>query len=224
MSIAASTPVLPSALAPLAVIAATYLAAAATPGPNMMLVGHVAAGRSRGAGLAAAAGVAAGTLIWLVLSLAGIGLLMQQAGDVYRLLRLFGAAYLVFVGVRMLLAGWRGPAGAAQGRAATAPRGRSPFVLGLLTNLTNPKSAVFWTSVFMVVLPARIGLGFEVALVAVILSLAFLWYGFVAVAFSTAAVRRSYAAAARWLDGATGLIMIGLGLKLADEVRREIAA
>ncbi len=224
----AALPASPAAV--LGLLAITHLLTAMIPGPNTVLVGHLAASRSRAAGLEAAAGVATATLIWVVVALAGAGLMMREAGAFYHGLRLAGALYLLYAGWRMIRAGLRpappagNPAGTAASGTATAglrAAGR-PFVRGLLTTLTNPKSAIFWTSVFMVILPPAAGPGLRTAAAALVTGQSAAWYGLIALTFSTAPVRASYARAARALDLAAGVVMTGLGLRLAADVQRDL--
>ena len=194
-----------------------HILMAMIPGPNTVVVSYVSARVSRRAGLMAVGGVVAGSAIWVTLSMFGVGVLLLEAGMVYRALRWVGAAYLVYVGVRMLMAG----AGPANGQ--RPPQGaRSPFIAGLLTTLSNPKSAVFWTSVFVVVMPAHAPAWFYAAVLALIIAQSFGWYAFVALALSTEFARRHYQRFAQWLDRLAGVIMIGLGLRLAYELRNEM--
>jgi len=207
----------------LATLAAMHLLMAMLPGPNTVVVSWLSATGSRAAGLQATAGVVAGSLVWVVLSLFGVGALLLETGWLYRLLRLLGAAYLLWIGVRLLRSGWRG--GAAVDPLAAAPKlgGQKPFAAGLLTTLSNPKSAVFWTSAFLVAAPAHAPGWVYAAIVAIIAAQSALWYAAVALLFSTGAVRRRYLRLSRWLDLVAGGVMTALGLKIADEVRREFA-
>lgn len=202
-------------------LAAMHILMAMVPGPNTVVVSWLSATRSRRAGLAAVAGVVLATLVWIVFALWGVGALLREAGWLYRSLRLLGAAYLVYVGVRMLRAGWRPATDAENAR----PRfgNRRPFATGLMTTLSNPKSAVFWTSVFLLAVPPHAPAWFYVAVVCVIAVQTTLWYGGVALFFSTGFARQQYLRLARYLDLVAGTVMIGLGLKLVDEVRRELA-
>ena len=142
---------LPSLIA----LAGMHLLMAMVPGPNTVVVSHFSAAQSRRHGLAATAGVVLASLLWVGLSLAGIGLLLQEAGTLYRLLRLLGALYLLYIGLRLLRGAWRRPTTSTAPAPAPAPApaqalgwlGNRPFTAGLLTTLSNPKSAVFWTSV-----------------------------------------------------------------------------
>jgi threonine efflux protein len=198
----------------LGALAALHILAAATPGPNLIVVGHRAASVSRAGGLAAVAGVALATFFWVALSLAGIGVVLQQAGALYHWLRLLGAAYLVYAGGRYLLSAAR-PALAA--RAAAAPARSSPFRAGLLTTLSNPKSGIFWTSVFALAVPPDAPAAFYLAAVAVVMAQTVAWYGLVAVVFASAPSRRVYARVSRWLEAIAGAALVAFGLRLAAE-------
>ena len=206
----------------LVTLAGMHLLMAMVPGPNTVIVSWLSATSSRGDGLRAAGGVAAASLIWAVLSLQGLGLLLIEAGWLYRALRIAGAAYLVYVGVTMLRAGLRR---AHPNTTRSQPRlmSRNPFKAGFVTTLSNPKSAVFWTSAFLVAVPPHAPAWFYAAIVAVIAVQSALWYGAVALMFSAGAAQRHYLRLTRWLDLAAGAVMIALGLRLADEIRRELA-
>jgi len=204
-------------------LAGMHILMAMLPGPNTVVVTWLSATTSRGAGLRATAGIVLASLVWVVLSLFGVGTLLLQAGELYAALRLIGAAYLVYVGVKMVRAGLQAPAeGGLSARPALA--GRSPFMAGLLTTLSNPKSAVFWTSAFLVAVPPHAPAWLYGAIVAVIAVQSTLWYGAVALLLSTDVAKRSYLRLAGWLDIVAGGVMAALGLRLAEEVRREIAA
>ncbi len=203
-------------------ISAMHWLMAMLPGPNTVVVSWVSATSSRGRGLLVAAGVAVASLLWVVLSLWGFGVFLLDMGWLYRVMRLLGAAYLVYLGVRMLWAARRIPAA---DRIASRPRlgGRRPFAAGFLTTLSNPKSAVFWTSAFLVAVPPHAPAWVHAGIVAIVAAQSMLWYGIVALLFSSGPVRHRYARMVRWLDLVTGTVMIGLGLRIAEEVRRELA-
>jgi threonine efflux protein len=139
---------------------------AMVPGPNTVVVSYFATARSRRAGLETVAGITLMTGVWVTLSLVGIGLVLLEAGALYRAFRWLGAGYLLLVGLRMLWPAWRaGPTPPNQ----PAQSGRTPWIAGLLTNLGNPKSAVFWTSVFALIFPADAPWWFFAAVIGVVL-------------------------------------------------------
>lgn len=207
-------------LFPLLHIAFIHLMMAMVPGPNTVVVGHIGARVSTRAGLGAALGVACASLVLVCVSLAGLGVALAEAGALYRLVQLAGACYLIYVGLRMI------GGTAAPGNGPAAPRfgSRSPFAAGFLTTIGNPKSAVFWTGVFALVVPSDAPLWFLCLIAAVVTLQSAAWYGVVALVFSTGMVRRRYLALAAWFDRFAGAVMILLGLKLANQIRLEIAA
>ena len=112
-----------------------------TPGPDTALTIRNALVAGRGGGVRTAAGVAAGQACWTLATSAGIAALLNASRPAFLALRLLGAAYLVYLGASSLVAAFRGA------RAEhPPPRGRSAFRQGLLSNLGNPKMAVFFTS------------------------------------------------------------------------------
>lgn len=201
-------------------LASMHILMAMIPGPNTVVVSWFSATRSRSDGLKAVAGVVLASLIWVGLSLWGVGALLLDAGWLYRLLRLAGAAYLTYVGVRMIRAGLRasGPAEAEPPRYA----GRRPFATGLMTTLSNPKSAVFWTSAFLVAVPPHAPSWVYAAILVIVAVQSAIWYGAIALFFSAGIAQRLYLRITRFLDLLAGGVMIVLGMKLADEVRREM--
>ncbi|BCH32705.1 lysine transporter LysE [Mesorhizobium sp. L-8-10] len=120
--------------------------AAATPGPAMFAV--ISTGLSRGfmPAVLAGAGVALADAILVVLALLGLVALVQAFEWILLVLKYAGAAYLVWLGVKM----WRAPA-AAEGKPAGGSRAR-PFVLGASIGLSNPKAILFHASIMPLIL------------------------------------------------------------------------
>lgn len=188
-----------------------------SPGPDFVVTISRAAG-SRRAGLAAAAGIVAGTAIWASVSAAGAGLVLARYRWAAESVRLAGAAYLAWLGLRMILASRRALPEARTDAALDA--GRRPAAAwraGLLADLGNPKAAVFWTGLFAAVLPTAAPVPVRAAAVVVAVAVAAAWYGAVACAFSLAVVSRRYRQAKRWIDRVTGGILAGLAVRLAIE-------
>ena len=135
----------------------------------------------------------------------------------YDALRLVGAAYLVWLGVQSLLAARRGDY---RQLAVAGARSSSPFRQGLLTNVFNPKIAVFYSTF----LPQFIGPGDPVLLMSLALAgvhilLGLLWLSLYAWALDRAAARFRGSRLRRTLEAVTGTVLIGLGLRLAAERR-----
>jgi threonine/homoserine/homoserine lactone efflux protein len=178
-----------------------------TPGQDTALtIRNTLAGGRRG-GVRTAAGVAAGQAIWVVASSAGLAALLVASEPAFVALRLAGAAYLVWLGARSLWAAVRGRRG--EHRATVR---RAPFRQGLLSNLGNPKMAVFFTSLlpqFAHSFPSLLAHGF------VFCGLTLAWLCVVARLGS--ALRRPRVR--RVVDAVTGAVLVALGLRLAGERR-----
>jgi threonine/homoserine/homoserine lactone efflux protein len=172
----------------LATVWLLHLAALLTPGANVLLVSHLAADGDRRAAACAAAGVAIGAGIWSSAAVLGVGALFAQIPAFRLALRLAGAAYLVHVALRM----WRAPAQPAARPGRLSPR--RALLAGLLTNLSNPKAALFFGSIFTAVLPGRPGGALLVASIALVLANALAWHLLLALFFSRRRVQVAYAA------------------------------
>jgi threonine efflux protein len=92
--------------------------------------------------------------------------------------------------------------------------------LGLTTQLSNPKTAIVYASVFAAFLPTLLSVHLAVALVAVVFALETSWYALVATLLSTPAPRRAYVGCKAFIDRAAGIVLLGLGLKLIASAHR----
>ena len=182
-----------------------------TPGQDTALTIRNALTGGRRSGIFTAAGVATGQATWTIAAAAGVAALLQASGPAFTAVRLAGAAYLVYLGAQTLL-------GAVRGRRKTHPPRRSTargsFRQGVLSNLGNPKMAIFFTSL----LP-QFGTSFAtmLALGLVFCTLTFAWltgYG-VAVAKAGDVLRRPRVR--RVVDAVTGTTLAVFGFRLAAE-------
>lgn len=205
-------------LTALAGIAAALALGAASPGPSFVMVARTAAAHSRAQGVAAALGMGLGGLVFALAALAGLQALLLALPSLYLAAKLAGGLYLAYLGIRI----WRG---AGQTRLDLAPelgraRASRPFLLGLVTQLSNPKTAIVYASVFAAFLPAQSTPVFKLAVAATVFVIEAGWYSLVALALSTTAPRQAYLRYQAWVDRAAGGVMVALGLKLAVAAQR----
>ncbi|MFC0218526.1 threonine/homoserine/homoserine lactone efflux protein [Pseudochelatococcus lubricantis] len=200
-------------------LAGVMLLACISPGPDFIAVtSHSLLGRRFGLG--AALGVSAACAMWAVLAVFGFGVLLSKVAWAYDLLRLLGAAYLVYLGIRMFY-GLRHGGGVPEVQQAKVEGGDGGSAFwpsarrGLLVGMTNPKSAAFFGSLFVTVLPVNAPQGVYMATVAIVAGVAFGWFSTLAVIFSSRSVRMVYARLRRPFDAVMGAALIGLGVKLA---------
>lgn len=191
-----------------------------TPGPDTALTIRNTLLGGRAAGLATAAGVAAGQAVWALAAAVGIAALVQASQPAFTALRLLGAAYLVFLGLQSLVAAVRGHRRAALDVAARGAGLRPAVALrqGLLSNLANPKMAAFFTSLLpqFVVGPSFAPL---FALGLVLCGLTLVWLAAYAVAVARAGDLLRRPLVRRAIDAVTGAVLVALGLRVAADRR-----
>lgn len=189
---------------------------AMSPGPSFVLVSRISIGQSRLHGLAAAVGMGLGGALFAILALAGLVALLERVEWLYLLLKCVGGFYLVYLGVVI----WRGArqpisTDASEGKAALTVPGA--LALGLVTQISNPKTAVVYASIFAALMPKDPPLTLVLSLPPVILLIEAGWYAVVAGAFSAPRSQRAYLGAKLWVDRVAGAVIGALGLRLIGE-------
>ena len=201
-------------LLPFAAVAAVVVV---TPGVDMALVTKNALVHGRRQALATAFGVNAGIAAWTVAAALGVAAVVQASAAAFAVLKLAGAIYLVYLGVRALRSARR--RGRAETPAAAAPlRTAGAFRQGLVSNLLNPKIAVFFTSL----LPQFVGHGTLPALLALgalFNAMGILWLTGYALLAARGRVFLQRPRVQAGLDYLSGVVLVGLGLRLALERR-----
>ncbi|MGF7175167.1 LysE family translocator [Azospirillum doebereinerae] len=186
-------------------------AGAVSPGPSFVLVARTAVAVSRGAGLAAAFGMGVGGVFFAALALLGLQALLMQVAWAYALLKLAGGLYLVCLAIRL----WRGASAPLAMGGMIAPAGLlKPFAFGLLTQLSNPKTAIVYGSIFAALLPADPPGWLLAVLPPSIFLIEASWYAVVAVAFSAGRPRAAYLRSKSWIDRIAASAMGALGVRL----------
>ena len=123
-----------------------------SPGPNFAIVTSTTMTVSRRAGVLTGLGLAAASFTWALFAVAGLGLLIAHAGWVYTAVQLAGAAYLIWIGAKMVL-GARKPIPGPSGRPGVV--GPAAAWKGFLVSMTNPKAVAFYGSIYAAMVPAH---------------------------------------------------------------------
>lgn len=195
--------------------AVVHFLAAASPGPNLIIVSSHASAGSRKAGLLAGLGVVFGTLTWASMAALGLGAILATYPALYEAIQYAGAAYLVWLGLRMIFDAIRNRYRDIETTAPGARSARSIVLAGYLVNMTNPKTIAYWTSLFAVLIPADSPVWLFVAAAMVAAAISASWWTLIALVFSTGAVRRYFTLARRYIDLVTGGALVFLGIRLA---------
>ena len=189
-----------------------------TPGQDTALTMRNALAGGRDGGIATAFGVAAGQLVWALAASTGLAALLAASEPAFQALKLAGAAYLVLLGLLTLRDALRGHSQTV-GETDRARRENGPqiaFRQGLVSNLGNPKMAVFFAGL----LP-QFASAFATMLVlgALFAALTLGWLALYSLAISRAREALLRPRVRRALDAVTGTALVALGLRLATDDR-----
>jgi threonine/homoserine/homoserine lactone efflux protein len=193
-----------------------------TPGPDTALIIRQAFRGGARAASRSAVGVGVGSSVWALASVLGVAVLLESSAAAFTVLKLAGAAYLIYLGARSLIGSFGTAADAALDNAPQrgAPRRvSSAFTLGLLNNLLNPKAGAIFVTVMPQFIQPHDSLLRLLLMVACYDFLVVVWlcgYGFVV---SRAGRSRIGVRVRRSLERVTGVVMIALGARLAFERR-----
>ncbi len=193
-------------------VVVAHLAAAISPGPSFVVSVRTAAAEGFRPAAGLAAGLGAGAVLWAGAALTGLALLFEVAPFLFTALKLVGGCFLVWIAIQT----WRHARDPMPDPAASLPPSFPAAIrLGLLTQLANPKPAIFFGAVFVGLVPADASLLSLLLLLAVIFVDETLWYIFVARVFSLGRARAAYARAKAWVDRGFGALMASFGIKIA---------
>lgn len=186
---------------------------AMSPGPSFVLVARNAIGLSRADGLATAVGMGLGGMVFSGVALAGLYTLLEAVGWLYVTLKVAGGVYLVYLATRI----WRGasaPIVVDGPLGKQAGNSRRSLWLGLTTQLSNPKTAIVYGSIFAALLPQDPPRWCYFVLPVMVFAVEAGWYAVVALCFSSRRPRELYLGAKAWVDRLAAAAIAALGLRL----------
>jgi threonine efflux protein len=193
-----------------------HVAAMVSPGPNFLLVSQLAASdRARSAAFAAL-GVTCGAACWATCAVLGVNVVFVAFPGLRLALQVAGGVYLLYLAIRL----WRS-SGAATVDRASSVSSWAGFRLGFLTNITNPKVALFFGSVFAASLPAAPSPILQASAVAMVAINALCWHTLLAYLFSRERVRAAYSGTRGLANRIASVTMGALGLSVLVPALRE---
>ncbi|PRE04694.1 LysE family translocator [Burkholderia ambifaria] len=194
-----------------------------TPGPDTAYIVGRSVAQGRGAGLMSAFGISAGCCVHALACAFGLTALLAASATAFTAIKLVGAAYLIYLGVRMIIARQAAEASGAEAAQGTAAKPlRQLFMQGFWTNVLNPKVVLFFVSFFPQFVSAdspHKAWAF-LTLGAVFVAMSTVWTSLVAwVAGSVTQRFSGKPGVKKWLDRTVGSAFVGLGLRLATSQR-----
>ncbi|HEV2532376.1 LysE family translocator [Phenylobacterium sp.] len=194
----------------LASLFAVSLATCLVPGPNNFMLMRLGMRRGRGAALAAGVGTTLSCIVWCAAAALGLAAVLAAAPWLYKALRIGGGLYLLWFAWSL----WRSPPLGADERAEAAT-GRGGYIWqGFAINMTNPKSVLFFASIFSAYVGPDTPLWVHIAAVTLVCITCLAWQVAMAFVFSARAAAGAYGRAQRPLDLAAALLMGAFGISL----------
>lgn len=197
----------------LLVLTAVHLLAAASPGPDFMLVTQQTLSKGKKTGVFCSLGISLGLSVHILYSSLGLAALVAHSVAGLWVLKLLGGSYLIYLGAKGLRAQPKGTVRIA----SAAQRGEVWFKAigkGFLCNLLNPKAPVYFVSLFTIILSPSMP-AYQLAVYGIwIMILQFFWFSLVALVLSRPSVNAQFQKLGHWVDRICGGVMLLLGIKV----------
>ncbi|WP_273975915.1 LysE family translocator [Vibrio parahaemolyticus] len=197
-------------------IAMLLLFGAMTPGPSFILVAQTAMSKSRSEAMCISIGLGLGASIFAFIASMGLIALFDAVPEFYVAFKVLGGLYLCYLGVKM----WRSSKSKVDSTDAELTNKPAHFkavFLGLATQLSNPKTAIVFSSVFAAMLPVKVPAHTTLVLVAGVFVLNFSWYFLVSVLLSSQKAQASYLRFKSYINKGASVLMGSMGSKFVAE-------
>jgi len=194
-------------------IALAHALAVASPGPDFALMVRQSLRHGRATAMRTAWGIGSGIVVHVSLAVIGIGVLVRSSPPLFTSLRLSGAAYMLWLAWRSFRSNPMPDIDEAVDNVAVGAQ-RGAWRRGFLTNVLNPKAALFFVALYSVVVSSTTPLWAQAIYGGWMVVGTATWFSLVAVLFTQPALRRSYLRSSVWVDRAMGLIFVAFAMNL----------
>lgn len=196
----------------LLLITSIHLLAAASPGPDFVLVSQQTLKNGKKAGLMCSIGIALGLSVHIIYSAFGLAAVIANSANLLWLIKIAASAYLIYLGVKGLQAKPQNPVETSS--IATSYSAKKSIGVGFLCNVLNPKAPIYFVALFTVVLSPNMPL-YEIAIYGVwMMAIQFFWFVLVVAVLSRPAINKRFKQSGHWVDRVLGGAMIALGIKV----------
>ncbi len=188
-----------------------------SPGPNGLLIAKTVPISGKTAGFANVAGFLTAFYVHGLLSILGISILLTKSAELFLLVKIIGALYLAWIGIKALLSAFNQDAFATESVSPTQSKRTllKAYMEGFLTNALNPKVSMFYLAAFPQFIPSgESALLYGLILVSIHALMNMIWFGGMVVLFARLSIVSKKYIFQKLLKGATGLVFIGFGAKL----------
>lgn len=209
-------------LAQFFLVAGIHLLAVMSPGPDFALVLRNALIYSRRTGVLTAVGLGLGILVHVTYATLGVALVISQSIVLFNTIKLIGAGYLIYLGVKAFLykpSIATDQPGNESVVSRTEPTMWDAIRSGFLTNVLNPKATLFFLALFTQVISPQTGVGIKILYGAEMSLVTFTWFALVATLLTQRPVRAAFGRVQHRLEQIFGVILVGLGISIAVQSR-----
>lgn len=200
-------------------VAIVHAFAVMSPGPDFAMVTRNSLLYTRRTGVLTALGISMGIAVHVAYSLLGIGFIISRSVLFFSIIKYIGAAYLIYIGVKSLRAKGSGPKQRNQDDNQSTLKKEMPTMLsiktGFLTNVLNPKATLFFLALFTQVIDPNTPKYIQTLYGIEMMIITFAWFVLVALFFSHATIKKRIMHVQHFIERATGVVFIALGIKVA---------
>lgn len=192
-------------------ICALHFVAQLSPGPDVLLIAKSAASTTRANTLKIIAGISAGIVVWVVLTLLGFTVLVEQFPWIQQVLMAVGGFFLAKMGWAMFSGGLKSlnqTANLEDGQALSQQKTENYFLLGLFTNLANPKTLIYFSSVFSLALSSSASSNLKAQLAVIIPIQTFIVFSLFMMIMSLPKIKALYQRSGSYIDVVSGALFL----------------
>jgi threonine efflux protein len=197
----------------LLLITSIHLLAAASPGPDFVLVSQQTLINGRRAGLMCSFGISLGLSVHILYSAFGLAAVIASSISALWAIKIFGGSYLIYLGIKGIRS--KSANNSEQNNDLKISKSSLKIIAaGFLCNVLNPKAPIYFISLFTIVLSPDMPL-YHIAIYGLwMMCIQLIWFSLVAILLSNPAINRKFKSFSHWIDRVLGVAMIGLGLKI----------
>lgn len=192
-------------------ICALHFIAQLSPGPDILLIAKSAASTTRANTLKIIAGISVGIVVWVVLTLLGFTVLVEQFPWIQQVLMAVGGFFLAKMGWAMFSGGLKSlnqTANLEDGQALSQQNTENYFLLGLFTNLANPKTLIYFSSVFSLALSSSASSNLKAQLAVIIPIQTFIVFSLFMMIMSLPKIKALYQRSGSYIDVVSGALFL----------------
>ncbi len=194
-----------------------HLLAVMSPGPDFVMVLKNAMQYDRKTGVYTAFGISLGIGVHILYSIAGVAYMMQHNVFVFKMVKIAGALYIIYIGMQTI--NENQPKIEMEKQAhPKVPDVWQAVKTGFLTNVLNPKASLFFLSIFSLVIPPDVPTQVLLVISFMLIAVTFLWFVFVSFVFTGRAMRKIYEKYENLVIKIFGLLLMGLGAVIIFEL------